>query len=124
MTLRLAVRRMTLASAIWFALATLHAADWPQWRGPNRNGLSSETGLLQQWPSAGPGRVGPFAPLGAGYGSVAVSGNAIFVQGAKDRQSVVFALNRADGKGLWSQALGRAGTNDRGPGPRGTPTVD
>jgi len=100
------------------------SADWPQWRGPDRNGLSSETGLLQQWPSGGPPQVWSVATLGVGYGSLAVAGNTIFVQGAKDRQSVVYALNRADGKGLWSKALGQEGIDERGSGPRGTPTVD
>jgi outer membrane protein assembly factor BamB len=125
------VRRMTLACAIGFAiLAHVGTAqvpqtvDWPQWRGPNRNGLSADTGLLQQWPSGGPAQAWSIATLGAGYGSLAVAGTSIYVQGAKDRQSVVYALNRADGSGLWSKALGPAGNDDRGPGPRGTPTVD
>ena len=98
--------------------------DWPQWRGPERNGLSQETGLLKNWPAAGPPIVWSVATLGAGYGSIATKRDRIFVQGAKDRQSVIYALNRADGKGIWSKALGPAGTNDRGSGPRGTPTVD
>src|SRR5207247_2726359 len=62
--------------------------------------------------------------LGAGYGSIAVKGDEIFVQSSRDRQSVVNVLDRSTGKSLWSKALGAAGTNDRGPGPRGTPTVD
>ena len=99
-------------------------ADWPQWQGPERSGLSKEAGLLQQWPAPGPPLVWSVSSLGAGYGSVAVKGDRIFVQGSKDRQSVVFVLNRSDGRGLWSKALGPAGDNDRGPGPRGTPTVD
>jgi len=98
--------------------------DWPQWQGPDRSGLSKESGLLQQWPASGPSLVWSISSLGAGYGSVAVKGDRIFVQGSKDKQSVIFVLNRADGRGLWSKALGPAGDNDRGPGPRGTPTVD
>ena len=43
-------------------------ADWPQWQGPDRNGLSKETGLLQQWPPAGPPAVWSISGLGAGYG--------------------------------------------------------
>jgi outer membrane protein assembly factor BamB len=100
------------------------AADWPQWQGPDRSGLSNESGLLQQWPSSGPRQVWSIATLGAGYGSVAVVGDRIFVQASRSGESVVFALNRADGKGVWSKALGQAGDNDRGSGPRGTPTVD
>ena len=62
--------------------------------------------------------------LGAGYGSVAVAGDRVFVQGMKNRQSVVTSLDRASGKPVWSVALGSSGENDRGSGPRGTPTVD
>lgn len=115
MTLRLA---WTLCFTLGFA------ADWPQWQGPDRNGLSKETGLLQAWPSSGPPQVWSVSTLGGGYGSVAIAGDRIFVQGARDRQSILFVLNRANGTGVWSKALGPAGTNDRGSGPRGTPTVD
>ena len=100
------------------------SADWPQWRGPDRNGLSKESGLLQQWPASGPPLVWSISSLGAGYGSLAIKDDRIFVQGSNGRQSIVYVLNRADGKGIWSKALGPAGNNDRGPGPRGTPTVD
>ena len=106
---------------------TIGAADWPQWQGPDRTGISKETGLLQQWPANGPAVVWSAGNLGNGYGSVAVAGDRIFVQGMqKDRATVstVMALNRADGKQIWSKALGQAGDDDRGPGPRGTPTVD
>lgn len=99
--------------------------DWPQWQGPNRNGLSSETGLLARWPSTGPPKVWSATGLGGGYGSIAVAGDHIFVQGSRgNRQSVINVLRREDGKGAWSKALGSAGSNDRGSGPRGTPTVD
>jgi outer membrane protein assembly factor BamB len=98
--------------------------DWPQWQGPDRTGLSKETGLLTTWPAAGPPLVWSASNLGAGYGSLAVKGDRVFLQGSNGRQSVVFSLNRADGKGVWSKALGSAGDNDRGPGPRGTPTLD
>ena len=104
------------------AMSTDH--DWPQWQGPDRTGLSKETGLLQQWPASGPAVVWSASGLGAGYGSLAIKGDRIFVQGSNGRQSLVFSLNRADGKGVWSKALGAAGDNDRGPGPRGTPTLD
>jgi outer membrane protein assembly factor BamB len=98
--------------------------DWPQWRGPDRNGLSKESGLLKQWPSAGPPQVWSAANLGAGYGSISVSGERIFVQGMKGRDSVVSSLDRANGKLVWSKIMGPAVSNEQGPGPRGTPTVD
>jgi outer membrane protein assembly factor BamB len=100
------------------------SSDWPQWRGPDRNGLSKETGLLSQWPRSGPPVVWSAAMLGAGYGSIAVQGDRVYVQGMRNRQSVVSTLNRADGKLVWVRILGPAGENDRGPGPRSTPTID
>jgi outer membrane protein assembly factor BamB len=100
------------------------SSDWPQWRGPDRNGLSKETGLLSQWPRSGPPVAWSAAMLGAGYGSIAVQGDRVYVQGMRNRQSVVSTLNRADGKLVWVRILGPAGDNDRGPGPRGTPTID
>jgi outer membrane protein assembly factor BamB len=104
--------------------ATPAGTDWPQWRGPSRSAVSPETGLLRSWPAAGPPRAWSASNLGAGFGSIAVSRDRIFVQGMRNFQSVVSALNRADGTLAWVKPIGRAGDNDRGPGPRGTPTVD
>jgi len=104
--------------------ATMFAADWPQWQGTDRTRISKETGLLKQWPASGPSVVWTVGGLGNGYGSMAVAGERVFVQGTRGGNSVVVALNRADGKEVWSKALGRSGDDDRGPGPRGTPTVD
>ena len=100
------------------------STDWPQWQGPDRTNVSREVGLAKQWPSAGPPVAWSVSNVGAGYGSLAIKGDRIFVQGSNGRQSVVFSLNRADGKGVWSKAVGAAGTNDRGSGPRSTPTLD
>ncbi|MDX2149807.1 MAG: PQQ-binding-like beta-propeller repeat protein [Bryobacteraceae bacterium] len=98
--------------------------DWPQWRGPQRSGLSNETGLLQQWPENGPPMVWTAKELGEGYGSVSMLGDRLLVQGAKGAQSVVMCLNRGDGKQLWAATVGRKMDDDRGSGPRGTPTID
>jgi outer membrane protein assembly factor BamB len=100
------------------------SADWPQWRGPRRDGVSSDTGLLQQWPAGGPARVWEASGVGAGYGSMSMVGDRLFVQGLRNGQSQVHALDRASGKLVWARPIGRAGDNDRGPGPRSTPTVD
>ena len=111
--------------AVLLSVTAIHAAaDWPQWQGPDRTRLSKETGLLKEWPAAGPSVVWTATGLGSGYGSMAVAGDRVFVQSARGRNSVVIALNRADGKEVWSKALGASLTDDRGPGPRGTPTVD
>ena len=62
------------------ALSAL-ADDWPQWRGAERNGKSSETGLLQRWPEGGPPLAWKVAGLGEGYSSLSVRGNRIFTMG-------------------------------------------
>ena len=98
--------------------------DWPQWRGPDRNGVSAETGLLKLWPKGGPARTWSVSGLGKGYGTVAVQGDRIYMQGTQGDRSVVFCLNGADGKTIWTRALGRSLDQDKGGGPRGTPTVD
>ena len=118
--------RSIIAAVVGLSVAgaTLSAADWPQWQGPDRTRISKETGLLKQWPSSGPSIVWTATGLGTGYGSMAVAGDRVYVQGARNRHSAVMALNRADGKEVWSKALGETETNDQGPGPRGTPTVD
>ncbi len=122
-------RRQAVSALAGAALARSVAAaasqpDWPQFRGPARNGVSTETGLMNEWPSSGPKLLWSVDGLGEGYGSLAISGDRIFVQGGKNRRSSVHCLNRADGKTLWSVALGAEGDNDRGDGPRSTPTVE
>jgi outer membrane protein assembly factor BamB len=116
----------TLAVTIFLGVA-VQAADWPQWQGPDRNRISKETGLLTEWPSGGPRVVWTANNLGTGYGSMAVAGDRVFVQGTRNNSSVVVALNRADGKEVWTKAIGPADNRqriDQGAGPRGTPTVD
>jgi outer membrane protein assembly factor BamB len=98
--------------------------DWPQWRGPERNGLSKDAGLLKQWPASGPRQAWSISSLGEGFGSIAIRGDRIFVQGTNESASVVFCLNRADGKKVWAAALGPKLEEGRGNGPRSTPTVD
>ena len=113
-----------VAALVVSVVAVGAAADWPQWQGPDRTGISKETGLLKQWPASGPPQVWTAGDLGRGYGSMAVAGDRVYVQGMKGSNSIVSALNRADGKIAWSKPLGSASDNDQGPGPRGTPTVD
>src|SRR5262249_45159266 len=61
---------------------------------------------------------------GEGYGSIAIKGDRIYVQGTTATASTVFCLNRADGKTVWSASIGQKGKEGRGNGPRSTPTID
>jgi outer membrane protein assembly factor BamB len=100
------------------------AADWSQWRGLNRDGKSAETGLLATWPAGGPRLVWKTPGLGEGYSSFAVVGNRLYTQGQQGDREFVLALDVATGKQLWKTPAGGAFSNDKGNGPRGTPTVD
>jgi outer membrane protein assembly factor BamB len=100
------------------------AADWPQWRGPNRDGLSSETGLLEAWPEGGPPKIWQTQGLGEGYAGVAIVKGRLFTQGQRGDLQFVLALDATTGKKLWETSTGPAILLDRGNGPRGTPTVD
>jgi outer membrane protein assembly factor BamB len=120
-------RGFVLAVAVVIGSAVICAADWPQWQGADRTRMSRETGLLKEWPAGGPRVIWTATNLGTGYGSMAVVGSRVFVQGARGESSVVIALNREDGKEVWAKALGPIETRMRtnmGAGPRGTPTVD
>jgi outer membrane protein assembly factor BamB len=116
-----------LAIAVVIGSVVVAAADWPQWQGADRTRMSKETGLLKEWPAAGPPVIWTANNLGTGYGSMAVVGDRVFLQGARGPSSFVIALNRADGMEVWAKAIGPIDTRMRtnmGAGPRGTPTVD
>jgi outer membrane protein assembly factor BamB len=100
--------------------------DWPQWRGPNHDGISTETGLLQDWPEGGPKLVWEAKGLGTGYASVSILGNRIYTAGDKGGESRVEALNLADGSLVWSARIGKAGKvgDPAFEGPRSTPATD
>jgi outer membrane protein assembly factor BamB len=99
-------------------------ASWPQWRGPNRDGISKETGLLKQWPADGPTLAWKTAGAGGGYSSLAISNGRIFTMGLRGDREYILAFDVATGKQSWATAHGKAFRNDRGDGPRGTPTID
>lgn len=100
------------------------AQEWFQWRGPNRDGHSAETGLLQTWPKAGPPLAWRVSGVGNGYSSFSTSGGRLYTLGARGNTEYVIALDRATGRKVWEYQNGRRYQNDRGDGPRSTPTVD
>ena len=118
-------RRSFLRPLPLFALApVLDAATWPQWRGPGRDGRSTDTGLLKRWPAGGPPVAWSGNGFGAGYSSMAVDGGKLFTQGQRGKLQFLIALDSEDGTKLWEIENGRSYMDGRGDGPRGTPTVD
>jgi outer membrane protein assembly factor BamB len=105
-------------------VVAIAADDWPQWRGPRRDGVSAEKGLLKAWPPNGPPLAWRITGTGEGYSSFAVAGGRLYTLGARQNTEYVFAFDAASGKKLWEVANGRRFNNDRGDGPRGTPTID
>jgi outer membrane protein assembly factor BamB len=97
--------------------------NWPQWRGPNRDGISSEMGLLQSWPEGGPRKIFTATGMGGGFSSVAVTGGRIYTLGDRRDGQYALAFNEADGKPLWATRVGEVHQDEYG-GPRSTPTVD
>jgi outer membrane protein assembly factor BamB len=118
--------------AFLLALATLlyssvssQALDWPQWRGPDRNDVSKETGLLKEWPKEGPKRLWISEKAGLGYASFAVVGGKLYTMGAQeDGTEQLIALDAVKGTPVWATPLGGLYRHKKGDGPRGTPTVN
>ena len=103
-------------------------SDWPQWRGPQRDGTSQERGLLKQWPAGGPKLLWQVNDIGDGYSTPAVVGKRIYVMSNRGMENeFVQALSTDDGKSIWTTRLGNVGNpNQNPPYPkaRSTPTVD
>ncbi|MBM3458323.1 MAG: hypothetical protein FJX77_07300, partial [Armatimonadetes bacterium] len=104
------------------------AADWPQWRGPQRTGVSQETGLLKSWPQGGPKLLWRVSGAGGGYSTPAVVGNWLFTLGNEGNDNeFVQARAVGDGKVAWTTRIGRVGNPDQQPsypGCRSTVTVE
>ena len=82
-------------------------ADWPQWRGPSRDGVSSETGLLDAWPAGGPKLLWKTGSLGKGWSSPIIVGRTIYITGDVGERLVIFAFD-LDGKVKWKTPNGKA----------------
>lgn len=102
------MRRLTLLPILVTCLAITGAAgdaDWPQWRGPNRTGVSTESGLLKQWPAGGPPVAWAISGLGKGYGTVAVQSDRLYVQGVRTIMTLTsqaaVGVRATDGKLMW-----------------------
>ncbi len=106
-------------------VTSAQAAEWNQWRGPDRDAISTESGLLKQWPQGGLKLVWKATGLGSGFSGVSLWADRVFTMGDKEDGSYLVAVSRVDGTPLWSTKVGKAGGNDKQrPGPRCTPATD
>jgi len=111
-----------VAIVIAFLCATACGAEWPQFRGPNRDGVSSETGLLKVWPEGGPKLLWTAKGCGRGYVAPAIAEGTVYTAGDIGNDCFVLALD-LNGELKWKTSNGNAWTGDI-PGARGTPTVN
>lgn len=113
-------------------VAAAPAEEWNQWRGPRRDGVATDTGLLKQWPKEGPPLVWETKGAGRGYASVAVANGRVYTLGdapstAKDQNEYVACFDEATGKQVWLAKTGDAWSTGRSAdwhGARSTPTVE
>ena len=118
-----------LLFAVVIAISTLPALaiDWPGWRGPDRTGISAETGLLSQWPAEGPKLLWQVKDIDHGYSTPSIVDDRLYLFSNKGMDDeFVQALSVEDGSQIWAVRIGKVGLNTgpQFPGARSTPTVD
>lgn len=122
-----------MSSALLFALNSIYtlnldAADWPQWRGPQRDGISAETNLLREWPKNGPKLMWKLTDLGSGYSAPAVVKDRFYLLSNEGMENeFVQAHSVQDGGRIWRTRIGKVGPNIpemNYPGARSTPTIE
>ena len=118
---------LVLLTSVSFAAAS----DWPQWRGPNRDGLSPETGLLSLWPEDGPPLLWESKGAGRGYSSMSSVGGKVYTVGdtlstENSEDEYVVCFDGANGKLIWKSKLGHRyeHSNKQWESSRSTPTID
>lgn len=99
------------------------AEDWPQWRGPNRDGISSEKGWSSAWPKDGPKQLWKIS-VGVGYSSVAVSNGRVYTMGNAEKKDTIYCLDANTGAEIWKYSYSCAAEGNQHPGSASTPTVD
>ncbi len=119
MTLRIPLITLGLLIA-----STALAEDWPIFRGPNRDGLCKETGLLQSWPKEGPPQVWTAKNLGSGFSTPTIAKGQIFGMGTRQGKDGVWALKEADGSELWFTPFDETVKRNPNTGPSSSPTYD
>lgn len=124
--------RVLTIAGLAFITGVSFAADWPQWRGPDRTSISKEGGVVQSFPEGGPKVLWTFDKAGVGYSGPAIVGNRLYSCGADESRAkeFVFAVDTETGKEVWRTPLKLMHPDPNfksdmwGGGPRCTPTVD
>jgi outer membrane protein assembly factor BamB len=128
MRFQLSIMRLLGGCVGMLVVSALLAANWPQWRGPQRDGISQERGLLKEWPEAGPPLAWKVDKLGDGYSTPAIIGDRIYLISNEGLENeFVQALSTKDGSRVWQKRIGNVGEPKQQPsypGARSTPTID
>ncbi|MDG1892661.1 MAG: PQQ-like beta-propeller repeat protein [Verrucomicrobiota bacterium] len=126
------MKKRKIMHAGWLVLLLSHwtmemacaETSWPQWRGAHRDGISSEVGITETWPEAGPERLWLYKNAGKGYSGPAVVNGQYVTMGTRNNSTTLLCLDAATGEESWSTSLGDILGNSWGDGPRGTPAVE
>src|SRR5688500_17874863 len=110
------------AALVLTIAASASAADWPQFLGPDRSGISTENGLIDSFPKGGPKQVWR-VPGGVGMSGIAIHGGRALTLVQRDGQQWLIALDAETGQTLWETPLAPEYENQMGNGPRATPTI-
>ncbi|MEZ6131075.1 MAG: PQQ-binding-like beta-propeller repeat protein [Planctomycetaceae bacterium] len=117
-----------LLLAVSLQATSLHAADWPQFRGPNRDGKSPETGLLKKWPDGGPKLLRTISGFGVGFSSPVIARERLYITGKVGVDLKLFCFDLSGNK-IWERTHGPAFSESDAPhspypGSRAAPTID
>jgi outer membrane protein assembly factor BamB len=123
-----ALKFLPLLGLVFSSMPALSAdSDWPSWRGPARDSISPDTGLLKSWPEGGPALVWSFENAGKGYSSPAIVGDRIYLTGSRGGKALLICLDAGTGREKWSAEIGddpeKGYSTGWGAGTRGAPTV-
>ena len=122
------ILNISLTSLFLIPAAVLEAADWPAWRGPKRDGISQESGLMKEWPKEGPPLRWQVKDIGSGYSTPAVVQDRLYLlSNTGVDNEFVLVLSARDGKKIWNKTIGKVGNPNQQPAypaSRSTPTVE
>ncbi len=115
---------LIICMLLYGVVSIVGAADWPQWRGPNRNGISQEMGLLKEWSNGGP-QVLWRVSLGEGFSGISVVSGRVYTMFSEGDDEFVVCLNASNGEEVWRfRSDSNYHESQGGNGPRATPTID